>query len=182
MTTATLNTVSSTSTRLRLDDDRWVTIRPIESSDADGLFDFYTRLSPRARVSRFLGASAGIARPAATAFASADHVGSDGIVAILREPGPADGEVVGHACLEPDDAGGEEVALAVADGYRGRGIGKALMAAAVRSARRRGVHRLSAMLLATNQPMRQLMVTAGSHIASDHIEAGIEEIEVELAA
>ena len=182
MTTATLDTRPTASSRLPLGGDRWVTIRSIESSDADGLFDFYARLSPTARAARFLGASAGIGATAATAFASADHVRSDGIVAILREAGPADGEIIGHACLEPDDDGGEEVAIAVADGYRGRGIGTALMAESVRSARRRGVHRLTALLLATNQPMRQLMLTAGTRVAFDQIAAGVEEIAVDLAA
>lgn len=182
MTLATLPSQSSTGKRVPLDGDRWATIRSIESSDADGLFDFYARLSAAARISRFLGASRGIDARAAAAFAAADHVHSDGFVAVLHERGPADGAVIGHACLVPTGDGGNEVAVAVADGFRGRGIGTALMDAAVRSARRRRVPRLTATLLATNQPMRRLMLAAGPRVATDEIEAGIEEIALDLAA
>ena len=182
MTLATLPSRSSSGNRVPLDGERWATIRPIESSDADGLFDFYARLSPAARVSRFLGASRGIDTRAAATRAATDHVQSDGFVAVLGERGPADGAVIAHACLVPDGAGGNEVAVAVADGYRGRGIGTALMDAAVRSARRRGVRRLAATLLATNQPMRRLMLAAGPRVAADEVDAGIEEIALDLAA
>jgi GNAT superfamily N-acetyltransferase len=173
MTLATLPSRSSADHRVRLDGDRWATIRSIESSDADGLFDFYARLSPAACVARFLGASRGIDARAAAAFAATDHARSDGLIAVLHERGPADGAIIGHACLVPNGAGGDEVAVAVADGFRGSGIGTALMDAAVRSARRRGVPRLTATLR---------MLAAGPRVATDEIDAGIEEIALDLAA
>ena len=182
MTLATPSSQSSTGKRVPLDGDRWATIRSIDSSDANGLFDFYARLSAAARVSRFLGASRGVDARSAATFAAADHVRSDGIIAVLHERGPADGTVLGHACLVPNGAGSEEVAVAVADGFRSRGIGTALMEAAVRSARKRGVARLSATLLATNHPMRRLMLAVGPRVATDEIDAGIEEIALDLAA
>ncbi|HET6746258.1 MAG TPA: GNAT family N-acetyltransferase [Candidatus Limnocylindria bacterium] len=166
--------------RIPLDSGRWVTIRPIESSDGHGLLDFYRRLSARARYTRFLGIGPGVDAEAAQRFADVDHDHADGFVAVLHEAGPQDGAIIGHLCMEPDRGGSEEVAVAVADGQRGRGIGSALFAAAVRSAARRGVPRLSAMLFATNEPMRRLLLHAPCP-RTDRIDAGIETIELELA-
>jgi GNAT superfamily N-acetyltransferase len=157
---------------------RWVTIRAIESTDRDGLFDFYRRLSPDARRARFLGSGAVMSRRAADRFSTVDHRLGDGLVAILGEAGPLDGQIVGHLCLEPEDAVSEELAVAVADGLRGHGIGSALMREAVASARRRHVPRLHATLLAANVPMRRLLLDAGLPVMADHLEAGVESIEL----
>lgn len=167
---------------VRLGRDRWVTIRSIESGDTDGLFDFYARLSPGARITRFLGASSGISAGGARRFASAGHRHTEGFVAILHEPGPEDGAIVGHLCMEPTGPQAEEVAVAVGDGFRGRGIGTALVAAAVASARRRGVSRLTAAMFPSNQSMRRLLLDAGLAIASDRIESGVEEMQLDVAA
>ena len=166
--------------RILIDRGRWVTIRPIESSDEDGLLDFYRELSAQARYTRFLGIGPGVDRQAARRFAEVDHDHADGFVAVLHEAGPRDGAIVGHLCMEPDRGGSEEVAVAVADGLRGRGIGSALIAAAVRSALRRGVPRLSAMLFATNEPMRRLLLHEPCP-KTDRIDSGIETIELEMA-
>lgn len=156
----------------------WVTIRPIESSDWDDLLDLYRGLTPQARYTRFLSMGGAISPEAAHRFAEADHATADGLVAVLREAGPADGALVGHICIVPDMDGGEEVAVAVADGLRGRGIGTALMAAAIRWAQRRGISRLSATMFPTNTAMRRLMLDAGVCVTADRICEGIESIEL----
>ena len=171
---------SEGSHRISIDRGKWVTIRPIESSDGDGLLDFYRQLSAQARYTRFLGIGQVVDDVAAQRFADVDHDHAEGFVAVLHEAGPQDGAIVGHLCMEPDLGGAEEVAVAVADGFRGRGIGSALVAAAVGSAIRRGVPRLSAMLFATNEPMRRLLLHAPCP-KTDRIDAGIETIELELA-
>lgn len=160
---------------------RWVTIRPIEASDADGLFAFYAALSPDARQSRFLGAGR-IDEQAAQRFADVDHLTRDGLVAVLREAGLNDGAIVGHACLEPDSSGVEEIAFAVADGLRGLGIGTALMAGAVGSARRRRVRRLTATMFATNVPMRRLALQAGSPVHMQPAGRGVTQVDLDVAA
>ena len=165
-----------------LHDGRRVAIRPIDPADADGLCAFYRTLSPRSRYARFLGTAAGISDATVSQFAEVDHTVAEGLVAILHEHGPADGAIVGHLCLEPDGAGSNELAIAVADEFRGHGIGKAMVRRAVESARRRGVHRLTATMFATNTPMRRLMLDTGWKTAVDELDAGVESIEMELAA
>lgn len=180
MDTMTLAPRSRGSHRIPIDRGRWVTIRPIESSDADGLFDFYRKLSPGARYTRFLGMGAAVDIQAARQFALVDHERADGYVAILSEPGPRDGAIVGHLCMEPDLGDSEELGVAVADDLRGRGIGSALVAAAIGSAMHRGVPRLTAMLFAANEPMRKLLLHAPCP-KTDRIDSGIETIDLLLA-
>jgi acetyltransferase len=167
---------------ISLGNGRRITVRPITSADAGDLRDFYRGLSSDARHARFLGMAASLADGVVSRFACVDHVRADGLVAELHERGPEDGRIVGHLCLEPDGAGSNELAVAVADGYRGLGIGTALMAGALASAHLRGVHRLTATMLATNLPMRRLMLHAGLPAASDELDAGVEAIALEMAA
>ena len=153
--------------------DRWVSIRPIERTDALGLSDFYAGLSPESRRRRFLGCGGRSGAELARAFTARD---GEGFVAILSEPGPTDGAVVGHGSLQPDGLGGAEVAFVVADELQGCGIGRRLMDAVVAEARATGLHRLSATLFADNAPMRRLLRGTGRPVASDAIDTGVEEI------
>ena len=153
--------------------DQWVSIRPIERTDASGLSDFYDRLSPESRRRRFLGCVRRSGAELAAAFTRHD---GQGFVAILAERGPNDGAVVGHATLQPDGTGGAEVAFAVADDLQGRGIGHRLMEAVVAGARSTGLRRLNATLFADNGAMRLLLRDAEGSVVSDSIESGVEEV------
>jgi RimJ/RimL family protein N-acetyltransferase len=62
----------------------------------------------------------------------------DGVfVAVARD------EVVGSIHVEPSRHGCGEIAIAIAHEWRGRGVGSALLAAAIEWARGRGLHKLS---------------------------------------
>jgi GNAT superfamily N-acetyltransferase len=87
---------------------------------------------------------------------------------------------VAHASIHPDGRGAAEAAFAVADELQGQGVGSRLMAATVALALRVGVHRLSANLYVDNLPMRRLLVDAGRALVSDTLEAGTEEITLDL--
>ena len=62
----------------------------------------------------------------------------------------ADGEVVGSLHLERSRHGFGEIGMAVTREWRGRGVGSALLAAAIESARERGLHKLSLAVFAHN--------------------------------
>jgi RimJ/RimL family protein N-acetyltransferase len=55
----------------------------------------------------------------------------------------ADGEVVGELHVDPTPFGFGEVGMMVAAPWRGRGVGTALLVAAIDWARQRGLHKLS---------------------------------------
>lgn len=161
--------------RERIDRDRWVSIRPIERTDAAGLSDFYAGLSPESRRRRFLGCTSLPDSALGRRFTDPE---GEGFLAVLDEAGPNDGAIVAHASLQPDGPDSAEIAFAVADELQGRGLGRLLMKVVLADARRRGLNRLNATLYAENAPMRRLLRGGGVQILSDDIDAGVEEIAV----
>ena len=128
-----------------------VRIRRITAEDATALERFYAELSEDSRRARFHAVTRGISRAQASDFATADHVGRDGFVAIVN------GQLVGHLVLEAVTPGTEELALAVADAAQHHGVGTLLVAAGVASARMRHVDYLIAWVKAENAAMRALL-------------------------
>ena len=62
----------------------------------------------------------------------------------------AGAEVIGSLVVEPSRHGFGEIGMAVAREWRGRGVGSALLAAAIEWARDRGLHKLSLGVFAHN--------------------------------
>ena len=148
-----------------------VSIRPIDRADAASLSELYHSLSPEARHARFLGACGDVALDGIVEQLAM----APGFVAVLNAPGPNDGALVGHVVVLADRPRSAEVALVVAEGQRGRGIGTALMRAAVESARQLGFERLTATMYADNLPMRQLLDHVGARNARWTIDCGVAE-------
>jgi len=151
-----------------------VTIRPVSRSDATGLIDFYSRLTAESRRRRFLSCSTPnphfISRLA----------GDPGVVAVLDGSVTRRGAIVAHASVQPDGHHGAEIAFAVADAFQGHGVGRRLVGRALHLARELGADRASATLLAGNVPMGHLLRAAGRPVQGDCIEAGTEEIDLDL--
>jgi ribosomal protein S18 acetylase RimI-like enzyme len=61
-----------------------------------------------------------------------------------------DGEVIGSIHVATSGHGFGEIGMAIAREWRGRGVGSALMAAAIEWARERGLHKLSLGVFAHN--------------------------------
>jgi RimJ/RimL family protein N-acetyltransferase len=61
------------------------------------------------------------------------------------------GEVVGEVGVEPTSFGYGEIGMMVAADWRGRGVGAALMAAAIDWARTRGLHKLTLSVFPHNE-------------------------------
>jgi acetyltransferase len=140
---------------------------------------FYAGLSDDSRHTRFFGASHGITDLQAERFARIRLRGGDGFVALDRA-----GQVRGHIDLEP--AGSlngrriEEIGVAVADDWQSHGLGRALLAAAVASARRRGIGILEAEMLTGNAAIHALLEHAGLPWTARSLEPGSELIRMDL--
>jgi GNAT superfamily N-acetyltransferase len=128
-----------------------IRVRRVALGDTAELERFYACLSADSRALRFHHASRGISRAQAQQFAAADHHLRDGFVAVTG------GRIVGHLVLEPLGEGIEELAVAVDDRLQHQGVGTLLLAAAVASARLRGVPRLVAWVRAENAVMLHLL-------------------------
>lgn len=177
MTSMTLPTEPARTTPgLRGGDRRWVSIRPIERSDAAGLSDLYASLSPPSRRSRFLGT----VRNEVVAETARTGAEEPGFVAVLAENGPRDGEIIGHVTLLPVGPQRAEVAVVVADGFQRRGIGTMLVRAAVGEARAQGIRRIVASTFVENRGMRRLLLESGCRIERDTLDACVEELELSL--
>jgi RimJ/RimL family protein N-acetyltransferase len=68
--------------------------------------------------------------------------------------------------------------VAVIDDYQNRGIGKALLALLVESARERGIHAFRASVLGENVQMLRLLKSVG--VVPNHWERGVAEFTVPL--
>jgi acetyltransferase len=138
-----------------------VTIRPIEPGDRVALTRFYETLSSDSLNARFHGACHGIGEPAAGRFCGPDHEHREGIVAIQPGNGADPARIVGHLCLEPTAPGEVEMAVVVADAFQRRGIGRALLAGAIRWAHAHGIRRLRAAMRWSNGAIISLVRSSG---------------------
>ncbi len=134
-------------------------IRPLRSHEADLLDEFVGRLSPRSRYLRFhspVPALSSGMRRSLLDVDDRDHI------ALLGEA--EDGTAIGVARMiraqRPSEGAGSsteaEVAVAVADAWHRRGVGRRLMTALAARARAVGVDRLTARVLPENTAARGL--------------------------
>ena len=95
-------------------------------------------------------------------------------------PAGRPGRIVGHVCVEPESAAVAEVALAVADDLRGRGIGRMLVDAAVVWARLDGFATLSATMLAGNPAIQRLLTGLALPTVAVPVGSGVIEVRIQL--
>lgn len=158
-----------------------VAIRPVQPADHSELSRFYAALSDDSRYARFLSTMHGITDGAAETFCGPDHEHREGLVATYRT---LDGRerIVGHLCLDPVGDGTFEMAVAVADIWRGRGIGRRLSSDAIDWARRHGIVRLRATMLATNGPVIALIRSTGCRVVLCEPDGGVIEASIEIGS
>jgi len=103
-------------------------------------------------------------------------------VAVLDDGPKGRDRIVGHLCLEPDGNDAAEVAIAVADAFQDRGVGRRLLAAGMDWARREHIVRLTATMFASNAPIHRLLDGLGLPTRERSVEAGVAEITIDLGS
>ena len=121
---------------------------------------FYQGLSSDSVNARFHGAMHGIPDRAARSFCGPDHEHREGIVATSRDTDEA-GILIGHLCLEPTPDGDVEMAVAVADTWQHRGIGRALVESGMDWARAHRFGRVRAAIRWSNPAIIGLLRSVG---------------------
>lgn len=137
-------------------DHRDVHIRPVEAADAAEVARFVRELSPLSRQRRFHAGIRELSPDLLHRFTRPRLDQECVLLAMALEDGA---EVcIGEARYAPADDGspGHELALAVADHWQGRGIGRRLLCALRAQADRRGIERLRGDVLRDNLPMLAL--------------------------
>jgi GNAT superfamily N-acetyltransferase len=157
-----------------------VSIRRVRPADGPALAAFYAALGPDSRRARFLGSCGGIDERVAATFCGVDHVHREGFVAVATSPGGMP-VIVGHLCLDPLDDGSVEMAVAVADEWRRHGIARRLLTESIAWARRHGIRRMRATMLASNGAILGLLRSIGEPVHLDASDVGIVEAVIDLA-
>jgi Rrf2 family protein len=158
-------------------------VRHVQPADLPALVDFYDNLSAESRYERFLGFTRGVAEEMARSFCTPDHTHGEGFVALLRDPmraGPP--RIVGHLCLQPCGEGQLELAVAVADAYQGRGIGRQLFTNAINWAQAHAVERIYASAFVTNSRVLRLLSSAPYPPQVSPAESGVVDVTMPLVA
>ncbi|HLH21907.1 MAG TPA: GNAT family N-acetyltransferase [Chloroflexota bacterium] len=123
-------------------------VRPVRPDDAPRLLAFLEGLSEESRTLRFFSPAVNLAAEAQRA-AQVDYERTFGLVATVG----ADERIVGHALYAAGRDDRAEVAFAVADDYRGRGLATLLLGHLAEIAAAKGIRVFEAETLPTNHRM-----------------------------
>ena len=160
-------TIDATTTLIK---DRWVTIRPLRSTDAVMEADFVRNLSAAAKHYRFFCALNELPRDELSRFCDVDGPHTMAFVATVRDEGR---EVEIGDCRyapgrKPDL---REMAVTIADEWQHTELAKLLMDRLVISAKQYGIRQLYTTELADNQAMRNLAKDMGMAAERDPSDA-----------
>jgi GNAT superfamily N-acetyltransferase len=162
-----------------LRDGSRVEIRPVRRSDAELLLRGFERLSEESRYRRFLCSMPELSEAMVRYLTDVDHHDHEAVVAL----DPATGEGVGVARYVRDGDRREraEAAVTVIDDWQGRGLGTLLLELLAVRAREEGIDRFTALMLASNDEMMELLQSLGPVRVMDR-EVGTVEVEAPLPA
>jgi acetyltransferase len=150
-----------------------IEIRPLRLQDAGAFRAFVERLSPESRYERFQYVVKEVSPSLLRLLVEADPRSHVALVALEGR------EVVGEARYVRTE-GGAEFALAVADAWRRRGVGKRLFDTLLGYARRDGLRRLDGEVLAWNQAMLGFVEQQGFRVRHHPDDARLVRIDLAL--
>jgi GNAT superfamily N-acetyltransferase len=140
-----------------LTDGTTLQIRPARQEDHDAVRDMHAAMSADNLYLRFFTLSKLAPEWEARRICREPGLDHAALLALL------DGDVIGCGSFErgDEDSGSAEIALAVADGAHGRGVGTLLLEHMVAIARGRGIRAFTAQTLAENTPMLRVFAKLG---------------------
>lgn len=161
-----------------LRDGSTAVIRPVEPDDAGLLVEGFEALSDRSRYARFLTAVPRLPKHWVDNLVDVDHRDREALGAVDVRTGEGVG-VARYVRLaeDPEEA---EFAIAIADDWQGRGLGRVLLGELVDAARANGLRRLSGDILAENARMLALGRTVGRDARLGDVHDGVVHLTVDL--
>ena len=161
--------------RVILRDGSAIVVRPLATGDVAAIASWFDGLGPETRHARFLGGVAVLDERTRTLLAQVDHRDHEALTAVTP-----DGAVVGIArYIRLQQSSTAEVAVAVADHWRGRGIATLLLAQIAARARAAGIGCLTALCLASNTAVLGLLSRLGP-MTTTPPEAEVIEVQINL--
>jgi RimJ/RimL family protein N-acetyltransferase len=156
-----------------------VVLRHIRADDAAELRRGFERLSSASRYRRFLSPARTLTDEQVRYFTSVDGIDHVAIVATSADDGSGLG--VARFVRLAGDPEAAEVAITVADGAQGKGLGSLLAVTLARAAMERGIRRFRGEVLAGNEVVRRLLEEVGARIRSANGALAFE-VDLESAA
>lgn len=161
--------------RVVLRDGSIAVIRPLATGDVAAIAAWFDGLGPETRYARFLAGITTLDDRTRRRLAQVDHRDHEALTAVT--PG---GAVVGIArYIRLPQTATAEVAVAVADHWRGRGIASLLLRQIAARARAAGIDRLVALCLTSNTAILHLLSRLGP-MTTGPAEAGVVEVQISL--
>ncbi|MDP1647299.1 MAG: bifunctional acetate--CoA ligase family protein/GNAT family N-acetyltransferase [Rubrivivax sp.] len=150
------------------------TVRPIRPDDAEMLQTFVRGLSQESRYFRFASAMQELPARMLARYTLIDYDREMALVAVVKERHTGDDGshtetelLVGVArYITNPDATSCEFSLAVADDFKGQGLGSRLMLSIIELARSKGLNEIVGLILANNTAMLRLMRSLGFTVAA----------------
>jgi RimJ/RimL family protein N-acetyltransferase len=151
-------------------------VRPIEPDDKDALTSAFAHLSEQSRYQRFMAPIVELSESQLRYLTEIDHRDHEALIAFDAESGDGVG-VARYVRL--DDRSRAEAAITVIDEWQGRGLGTGLCQLLAERARAEGIDCFTALLLAENEQMHDVLASLGPAKVLSR-EAGTVEVEVEI--
>jgi RimJ/RimL family protein N-acetyltransferase len=161
--------------------DPAITIREIRADDGERLRAAHARLSAEAQYRRFLGPKPVLSAADARYLVEVDGCGHFALVATLADDPDVIVAVARFVRLAGDPTAAE-FAIVVGDPHQGRGLGTEMMHELIQAARRRGVERFVASILAANFPALRMVRRLSAGAGEDRRRGALVEIEFDLDA
>lgn len=177
--TPSTNELVSFGAPVTLRDGSHVRVRQGHRSDRDLLLRGFERLSPESRYRRFLAPMPELTEGMVRYLTEIDHHDHEALIALDEETGEGIG--VARYVRDQDRPEVAEVAVTVIDDWQGRGLGTLLLEVISARAREEGVTTFTALMLATNEEMMDLLKRLDPVRIVDR-ETGRVEIEAPIPA
>jgi RimJ/RimL family protein N-acetyltransferase len=162
--------------RVALRDGSIVVVRPIRPDDREAVRDGFTRLSEQSRYQRFMTGITELSERELDYLTDVDHHDHEALIAFEEDSGRPAG-VARFVRLE--DGVAAEAAVTVIDEFQGRGLGTSLLALLAERAREEGIERFTALLLAANRQMLDVLEALGpARVVSR--DTTVIEVEVDI--
>jgi GNAT superfamily N-acetyltransferase len=162
---------------IALRDGSHVRIRQGHHTDRELLLRGFERLSPESRYRRFLAPMQELTESTVRYLTEIDHHDHDAMIALDEQTGEGIG--VARYVRDPDRPDVAEVAVTVIDDWQRRGLGTLLLEVISARARAEGITSFTALMLATNKEMMDLLQALAPVRIVDR-ELGTVEIEVPI--
>jgi len=162
-----------------LRDGSHVRVRQGHRYDKELLLRGFERLSPESRYRRFLAPMPELTEAMVHYLTEVDHHDHEAIIALDEETGEGIGVVRYVRSTERPDVA--EVAVTVIDDWQRRGLGTLLLEVVSARAREERITTFTALMLASNQEMMEVLNSLGPVRIVDR-DAGTVEIEMPIPA